>query len=597
MYTRTKEQFERMRYFSQLAGPLRTPDVDSPYRVHFLNLGSSDNFVYQYWVRVIAYGALVLALAFAYMLFQPNHWIVFSQTNPVTRIENWIMLGCLALLQIFAIAGTLSAARATVRAANPVPVVPPKNLRVAFVTTRAPGEPVEMVRTTLEAAKRVQNIGGSVDVWLLDETNDKELHAVCDDLNVRYFSRNGIKKYNTIKGGNPFFAGRSKHGNFNSWLDHLKKHKIDYDLLAGVDTDQVPEPNFLERLLGYFRDPDVAYVVGPQVYGNYRPGLRGLVARWAESQASFFQSTIQRAGNATNSPMFVGTNYAVRMKALRQIGGFQPCITEDMATGLAIHGKRNLDTGKRWKSVYTPDVLAIGEGPGFWGPYFTQQWRWAAGTFDTWRRMGISTLFRLPPRILLHYILMLTFYPMAALTWLLAIVSSLLYLFTGATAIQAPWDKFISLYMMSLVMQLSLYFWNRRYNVSPHEPGGSFGISGMILSTLTAPIYLSALIGTILGRRAHFVVTTKGAEQTNPDGWSAFRLHLGWAVLMSIGLVYGLLHGHAHPAMLVWAVSILVICLAPVTLGMTVVFADRIKAYRKASNKLKGGLQHAEIAN
>ena len=196
------------------------------------------------------------------------------------------------------------------------------------------------------------------------------------------------------------------------------------------------------------------------------------------------------------------------MDVLDQIGGFQPCITEDMATGLAIHSRRNPATGRRWKSVYTPDVLAIGEGPSSWGPYFTQQWRWAAGTFDTWRRMAWRVFFKLSPGAMVHYFLMLTYYPMVALTWLLGIISSLTYLFTGATAILAPWVQFISLYLMTMVMQLSLYFWNRRYNVSPHEPEGSYGISGMVLSTLAAPIYFSALLGIFLGKKPHFVVTT-----------------------------------------------------------------------------------------
>ena len=319
----------------------------------------------------------------------------------------------------------------------------------------------------------------------------------------------------------------------------------------------------------------MAYVVGPQVYGNYKAGFPGLVARWAESQASFFQSTIQRAGNATTSAMFVGTNYAVRTKVLDNIGGYQPCITEDMATGLAILSQRNPATGKRWKSVYTPDVLAIGEGPEFWGPYFTQQWRWAAGTFDTWRRMVWKVFFRLSPKAMWHYFLLLTFYPMTALTWLLGVMSTLTYLVTGATAVSAAWNSFLSLYLMATVMQMSLYFWNRRFNVSPHEPEGSYGIPGIFLTVLTSPIYLSALFGIVRGKKPHFVVTTKGASE-NPDGLKTFRTHLNWAAVIVCGLIYGYINQHTHPAMLVWAYLQLIICLIPVGLGMSGVLMDRI---------------------
>ena len=591
-----KRQSQRMQYFSTLAGALQTPPIRRKYKVSFTDLISQDQLVYRYWTRIVAYGALLLTLGLAFILFQPAHWIAVLQPTASTHTLNVVMLVCLVLLQLFLIIGTYSATRSTIKAKDPIPVKPPKGLRIAFATTRAPGEPIELVRTTLEAMKQVYPVRNKVDVWLLDETADPELINICKELGVSYFSRAGITKWNTLKPKrsllhktdkpNPFLAAKSKHGNFNAWRAHLKKHHITYDLLAGVDADQVPEPNFLKRLLGYFRDANVAYAVGPQVYGNYKPGLRNLVVRWAESQASFFQSTIQRAGNASASPMFVGTNYVIRMSALDQIGGFQPCITEDMATGLAVHTKRNPATGKHWKSIYTPDVLAIGEGPDMWGPYFTQQWRWAAGTFDTWRRVVWRVFFKLSPKAMWHYFLMLTFYPITAFTWLLGIASTMVYLASGATAILAPWAEFVSLYMMSLILQLSLYFWNRRYNVSPHEPQGSYGVAGMVLTSLTAPIYLSALVGTLLGKKAHFVVTSKGGGERSYDGLKTFKVHLLWAFVLTAGLLYGYAHGHDHPAMLIWAALQLIVCLTPVVLGWAVWAPERLRKKLRAHRRL-----------
>jgi len=601
--SKTVRQSKLMKQFSTLAGPVQNRPYSRKHTVSFTDIASYDKLVYRVWTRVAAYGALLFTLSLAFILFKPSRWIIVQQPESALYGASLVMLICLGLLQIFAIIGTYSSTRSTLKAKNPVPVRPPGKLRVAFATTRAPGEPISMAEKTLKAAKQVKYAKGTVDVWLLDETNNQKMQNICKELGVKYFSRAGISEWNTVKPkrkgltqiialtrrtltrgnrhvapaqkSNPFFAAKTKHGNFNAWLAHLASENIAYDILAGVDTDQVPESNYLERMLGYFHDKDVAYVVGPQVYGNYKPGLKGLVARWAESQASFFQSTIQRAGNASTSPMFVGTNYAVRVPVLRQIGGFQPCITEDMATGLAIHAKRNPTTGKRWKSIYTPDVLAIGEGPDFWSTYFTQQWRWAAGTFDTWQRVVWRMFFRLSPGAMLHYFLMLTYYPMTALTWLLGMVSSMTYLVTGATAILAPWSMFLSLYMMTVVMQMSLYFWNRRFNVSPHEPEGSFGIPGMVISTLSAPIYLSALMGIALGKKPHFVVTIKGGSK-NPDWFPAFRTHLQWAAVLVAGLAYGLIHRHNHPAMLVWAAMQLVICLTPFALGMALAVPERL---------------------
>ena len=579
-----------MKRFSRLAGPLQRAHK-APHSVEFVNINTRDRLLYRVWTQMIAYGSLFLVACLAFYLFQPAHWVALKSHVASERIEDWIMLGFLAILQIFLLLGTYSATRSTLKARDPIPLRPPKGLRVAFATTRAPGEPIDMVRHTLIAAKKVRYREGHVDVWLLDETKDPELQTLCDQLDVKYFSRKGIESWNSertkrhllkhVPQADPRFASRTKHGNFNAWGMYLDEQHYKYDIVAGVDTDQVPEPNFLERLLGYFNDPDVAFAVGPQVYANYRPGLSGLVTRWAESQASFFQSTIQRAGNASNSAMFVGTNYAARTQALSQIRGFYPCITEDLATGVAIHANHNELTGNHWKSVYTPDVLALGEGPSFWAPFFSQQWRWAAGGFDASKSLVWRVFGKLDPKTRLHYFLILTYYPITALTWLFGVLSSMLYLLTGASAIVVAWNQFIALYLMSSVLQMSLYFWNRRNDVSPFEREGSYGSVGMLMSTLTAPIYLSALVCTTIGKKVSFVVTKKGSSK-NPDWFKAFSTHLEWAGLLTAGLIAGFMNGNTNPAMLIWIVTQLLVCLTPFALGMAVAIPARYRSRRSS---------------
>ncbi|HYH75255.1 MAG TPA: glycosyltransferase family 2 protein [Candidatus Saccharimonadales bacterium] len=592
-----------MKRFSTLAGPIQRLPKEKPPVVHFKSILSYESPSYRVWAITMVGLAFLLVIMFAGILFLPAHWVAIQEPNSPVHLQNILMLGILMLLQVLVIIGAFSAARSTLKARDPIPMPPQKGLRVAFITTRAPGEPVSIVRKTLEAARRVSYTQGTVDVWLLDETDDPELRELCASLGVHHFSRKGVERWNTPKPTtslrsklqrllhpkaprpaqpDPFYAARTKHGNLNAWGTYVSEQGYRYDIMAGVDTDQVPEPNFLLRLLGYFRDPDVAFVVGPQVYGNYGPGLGGLVARWAESQASFFQSTIQRAGNASQSPMFVGTNYAVRTTALDQINGIQPCITEDMATGIAIHAERNPDTNNHWKSVYTPDVLAIGEGPDSWGPYFTQQWRWAAGAFDTWRRSFWKIIFKAHPRTKLHYVLIMTYYPIAALTWLLAVISSAIFLTTGATAVIAPWSEFISLYLMATIMQLSLYFWNRRYNVSPHEAEGSWGVPGIVLSSLAAPIYFSALWGILSGKKPGFVVTQKGSNGVTLDSLASFRTHLQWAAVLMAALAYGAHHGHMHPAMVVWSLCLLAVCFAPLVIATSLAVKVRLQAAKKA---------------
>ena len=49
---------------------------------------------------------------------------------------------------------------------------------------------------------------------------------------------------------------------------------------------------------------------------------------------------------------------------------------------MRVHAHVNPATGNRWKGVYTPDVVAVGEGPTSWTDYFNQQKRWAYGIWE-----------------------------------------------------------------------------------------------------------------------------------------------------------------------------------------------------------------------
>jgi hypothetical protein len=198
---------------------------------------------------------------------------------------------------------------------------------------------------------------------------------------------------------------------------------------------------------------------------------------------------------------------------------------------------------------------------------------------------------QLNPKARLHYALMLTYYPITALTWLFGVLSSTLYLFTGASAIVVAWNQFIGLYLMSSVLQMSVYFWNRRNNVSPFEPLGSYGVAGMVMSSLTAPVYLSALIATSIGKKVSFVVTKKGSSD-NPDWFKAFKTHLEWAALLSAGLLFGFTHDHDNPAMMIWIGSQLAVCLAPFIMGMALAIPSRLRARREEPTFIPVGEQH-----
>ena len=557
--------------FTALAGPLRRPDPAQRYRVQFRGIHRSR----REWatIRVIALVLAAVDVRFIYWLVvQSQHprlsgWL-WSPTVHAAATDSYLLLlaamavGSIAM-QLFLLMNVLTVSRACLAARDPVPVEPDPSLRVAFLTTIVPGkEPVELAERTLRAATRI-SYDGPFDVWLLDEGDSDEVKRMCERLGVRHFTRKG-RGHPELHTG--IFAINTKHGNYNRWL---REHAGGYDVIMFVDTDHVPLPIMAERLLGYFRDPDVAFVVAPQFYGNQD----SRVTRWAESAQYLFHSVIQRAGNRRRCAMLVGTNAAIRTAAIK--AGFADSITEDMATSLRIHATRNEATGRAWRSVYTPDLVAVGEGPRSWTEFFGQQTRWSAGTFDALTRQVWRVGFRLRPGAMLHYFLMLTYYPSVAIGWIMGIGISACYLGFGISSLRTDSGWWLTYYVDVAAMQFLLYRFMRRHNVSPHEPAGSSGLSGMLVSALTAPVYARSLIRVVLRRKLSFTVTAKGSS-ASPDRLWTFRYSLMWAAVPLTLMVIAILRHRPYPMMITWTGVILLVCLAPVAIWLF----DRARAAR-----------------
>jgi cellulose synthase/poly-beta-1,6-N-acetylglucosamine synthase-like glycosyltransferase len=563
--------------FTALSGPLRRPDPAGRYRVQFRGIHRSR----REWVTTRAIAAVLAVIDVRFM-----YWLVIQSRHPrltgwlwpwsvhATAVDGYLLLlaglavGSIAM-QLFLLMNVLTISRACLAARDPVPVEPDPSLRVAFLTTLVPEkEPIEMAERTLRAATRIV-YDGPFDVWLLDEGDSAEVKRMCARLGVRHFSRKG-RRYPEPDTG--IFASKTKHGNYNRWL---REHADDYDVIMCVDTDHVPLPIMAERLLGYFRDPDVAFVVGPQFYGNQDRR----VTRWAESAQYLFHSVIQRAGNRRGCAMLVGTNAAVRTSAIKN--GYVASITEDMATSLKIHTTKSDVTGRPWRSVYTPDLVAVGEGPSTWTEFFGQQTRWSAGTYDALVRQVWRMFFKLRPGAMLHYLLMLTYYPSVALGWLMGISISACYLGFGISSLRTNEGWWLTYYIDVATVQLMLYRFMRRHNVSPHEPAGSSGVSGMVVSALTAPIYARAMMKVLTGRKLSFNVTAKGTNAAI-DQFRTFRYSLMWALVPIAVLTVALTRHRPYPMMIGWTAIILAVCIAPVLIWLW----DQRQAARRERGKI-----------
>lgn len=544
---------------TEITGPLSPPTAEVQYR----DVLSRS----QHWL-VMALGGAHMALAAALTIY-----LLLPANLPRLRAgqyaaDSLMIVGVLLMIVLQVIVGlrTWVLTYFAVRARDPVPMPPRSGLRVAVLTTIVPGkEPVELVMTTLRAMKRVRH-DGPLDVWLLDEGDDDGVRRRCEALGVRHFSRRNRLERNQRTGQ---FRAKTKHGNHNAWR---VLHESDYDVVAQMDPDHVPYPNFLERTLGYFTDPDTAFVVAPQVYANI---TESFVARGAAELAYIFHGIMQRGGNGRGAPLLIGTNHLYRPAAFHQIGGYQDCIIEDHLTSMVVYGATNRITGNHWRGVYTPDILAVGEGPATYSDFFSQQKRWAYGIWEIARKHSPTLLPRLPRRgQRLSFFALQSHYPTTALSWVIGLMLSATYLVGGVSVTRLPALVWGLLFAANIVVGLLFFEFTQRFNLVEHERR-SWGLAGMALELITAPVYVAAAAAQLAGRPLAYVVTAKGAAATG-DTWRTFRPHLGWAAVAAGCLVVGPLRHHDYPSLYLWAGFTLLVSIAPLVHLYAVRLAERI---------------------
>ena len=260
------------------------------------------------------------------------------------------------------------------RMRRPIYMEPTSGLRVALITLCVPSsESLDVIVQQLEALTLVRYPHES---WVLDEGDDPHVREAAARLGVRYFTRKGIDRYNQP---DPPFKAKTKAGNVNAWLD---THGPDYDFFVQYDIDHIPRRDYLDRVLGYFRDPRIAWVQAPSVYGN----TERWVARGAAEQELVLQGPLQQGfyGNS-ETPFIIGSHCSYRMAAVEKIGGFQPTRAEDHLDTLLL-------ASRGYRGVFVPEIIAVGRGPDTFETYLRQQFAWAYSL--------IEVLFSYTPRLI-----------------------------------------------------------------------------------------------------------------------------------------------------------------------------------------------------
>jgi cellulose synthase (UDP-forming) len=375
-------------------------------------------------------------------------------------------------------------------------------------------EPLSILRQTLVGCVSQEYPRDRFNVYVLDDGHRSEAKQLAASLGCGYLRRPDRPRH--AKAGNLNHALRMTHS----------------DLIAVFDVDHVPARTFLKETVGFFDDPQVAFVQTPHHFYNpdiFQRNLR-VGDRVKNEQALFFR--ILQAGRDThNSAFFAGSGGLFRRAPLEDIGGFQTqTITEDIHTSMNLHAKGH-------KSCYLNRVLSAGLMPETLEGYLKQRKRWAMGCIQVLLRDNPLTKsgLTLVQRIDYFGSILYFFFGVPRLICLIAPLSSLLF---STPPLNAEVTQlvlyFFSFYIASAWVMRPVSrgsrnpFWSDIYEIAM-----CFALSAVALKALSAP-----------RKERPFEVTPKGQRVKKN---TSTELSLAWPHLITFGLlISGLVIGIQH---------------------------------------------------
>ncbi len=312
------------------------------------------------------------------------------------------------------------------RRVRPDLAVPP--YRVAFAVTRAPSEPWDVARETL-SAMLAQDYPHPYDVWLCDEQPTQPIAAWCASHGVGLSTRFGISEYHRATWPR---RTRCKEGNLAYFYDEIGYAR--YDVVAQLDCDHVPAPDYLADVVRPFADPSIGYVAAPSVCDTN--AAQSWSARGRLYKEATFHGPFQLGHSDGLGPLCIGSHYAVRTAALREIGGIGPELAEDFSTTFLL-------SAAGWHGAFAIDAEAHGQGPATFAAMVVQEFQWSRSLTTVLLGLVPRNLRRLPWVLRLRFVYALSYYGLLVATTLLGLLLPPVAALTGRPWIRVNYGAFL----------------------------------------------------------------------------------------------------------------------------------------------------------
>ncbi|MCG8460682.1 MAG: glycosyltransferase, partial [Holophagales bacterium] len=404
--------------------------------------------------------------------------------------------------------------------------------------------------SVLDAKKLTYPHPIDVRIHVLDDGRRRSMRKLAEDEGVSYFDRpNNVG----FKAGNMRHAMERTHGDF----------------ILICDADTRPFPQFLERTLGYFRDPDMAWVQTPQWFFDLPEGERlpaklerligrpgSWIGRGIESlfgpvvigedpfanDPQMFYDVILRRRNRANAAFCCGAGSIHRREAVMQVAlrSFVEAVEEkekrisesiedeellaqvDLSrlavlerelTPFRFHVSEDLytsiylhsDRQRSWKSVQHSEVLSKMLSPQDLQSWTVQRFKYAGGTLDIF--LHDNPLFRKGLSLPQRLMYGMTFWSYLGVLWnVVFLVAPLIYFFSGVAPVAAYTADFF-LHILPFLILNELAFMVGTWGVQTYK--------GKVSYLAFFPVNLRALWTVLRGQKIKFPTTPKERQSGN----------------------------------------------------------------------------------
>jgi cellulose synthase (UDP-forming) len=313
----------------------------------------------------------------------------------------------------------------------------------------------------------------------------------------------------------------AKAGKVNEALQMIQE-----DFVLILDPDHIPFPNFLDRVLGYFRDEKVGFVQVAQAYYNQ---YRSFTAKGAAEQTYTFYGPTLMGLFGYGSSVAIGANCTFRKKALDSIGGHGVGLAEDLITSIRLHAKG-------WKSVFTPVVVSRGLVPEDFGSFCKQQLKWSRGVFEVLFTEIPQLYKRLSFWQLVSYLGISTYY-LVGLTTFIYILIPFLYFWMGLLPANMDFGEFLIYGSPIAIIAIAIYLFVQRWLSHPQTEKG-FHWRGMILKFSSWPVFLLGNILALVNAEIPYIPTAKKAVSGLSPFTRPLIMHIIFFVITLAYVVY-----------------------------------------------------------